>query len=227
MFGSRAPEPPRPTISSFKFDKGGWEVTRSEAGEVFRMNEFGDVMVQRFRVARPGGLPPNWRDVRALRAHLLASPSPKMAVISIDVLTLAGGVSAAQYVHKERMAAPSLGMRYAGMLTMPFADFFHNLWFIAEEADPTGYREAALMASGKVEMPPRPEVVPVIESQEQLEAMYAEARNQPPPVTGCDDEQWDAAFPQHPLSRVRGYLRKVRETMTVDAAVRAATPFAG
>jgi hypothetical protein len=228
MFG-RKPEPPaRPGITSFKFDKSGWTVARSETGEVLRVNELGDLMLQRFKVEVPTGLPPNWRDVHALRAAMAAKPAlAKAAVVSVGVVSLPCGVTAAQYVTKERMAAPSLGHRYVGMLTMPFADFFHNLWFIAEEGDPTGYREAALVASGKVTMPEPEGPIPVIESEEQLEAMYAAAREQPPVRTSCDDERWDDAFPTHPLSRVRGYLRRVRDGMTVDDAARAARPFGG
>lgn len=228
MFGRKPGPSARPTITSFKFDKIGWEVAKGATGEVLRVNALGDLMLQRFQTATPTGLPPNWRDVHALRAAMAAKPAlAKAAVVSIDVVTLACGVAAAQYVTKERMAAPSLGHRYVGMLTMPFTDFFHNLWFIAEEGDPTGFREAALMASGKVTMPEPEGPVPVIDSAEQLQAMYAAAREQPPVRTACDDEERDAAFPTHPLSRVRGYLRRVRDEMKVDEAVRAAKPFAG
>jgi hypothetical protein len=62
-------------------------------------------------------------------------------------------------------------------------------------------------------------------NDKQLEAVYAAARELPPVRTARDDEQWDEAFPTHPLSRVRGYLRRVREGMTVDDAVRAAGRF--
>jgi hypothetical protein len=67
--------------------------------------------------------------------------------------------------------------------------------------------------------------IPLIENEEQLEALYAAAREKTAVRTACDDEEWDAAFPEHPLSRVRAYLRRVRETMAVDDAMRAAKSF--
>lgn len=101
---------------------------KSETGEVLRQNEWGDLMLQRFRIAKPGGLPPDWRDVHALRKHMAATKGDiKAAVVSIDVFQLSCGVTAAQYVTKEHMPEGALGYRYVGMLTMPFTDFFHNL----------------------------------------------------------------------------------------------------
>jgi hypothetical protein len=42
----------------------------------------------------------------------------------------------------------------------------------------------------------------------------------------ADDPQYDAEFAQHPLSRVRRMLRRVEETATLSAEVRAAEAFA-
>lgn len=145
-----------------------------------------------------------------------------MAFVSVDVVTLACGV--ARYVHKERMPPPSLGMQYAGMLAIPFERFFTNVLFAGMEHGTTGTREAMLAATGKVPMPGSDEPPPVL-TNEEVERMHEAFRNAPPRRLVSDDEQWDPLFPQHPLSRVRAYLRRAQDTLAVDEAVRRARPF--
>ncbi|WP_405792712.1 hypothetical protein [Streptomyces sp. NBC_01506] len=43
----------------------------------------------------------------------------------------------------------------------------------------------------------------------------------------ADLEQWDAHFPDHPLTLVRAALRRVTPTVTLDEQFKAQPPFAG
>jgi hypothetical protein len=47
------------------------------------------------------------------------------------------------------------------------------------------------------------------------------------PRNGADDQEWDAHFPDHPLSRVRRTLLTVAPTIRLDAGFKALPPFAG
>jgi hypothetical protein len=42
-----------------------------------------------------------------------------------------------------------------------------------------------------------------------------------------EDEQYDAEFPGHPLSRARRYLSSILRSLEVDASLRDAAPFTG
>ncbi|MFD3975304.1 hypothetical protein [Streptomyces cyaneofuscatus] len=47
------------------------------------------------------------------------------------------------------------------------------------------------------------------------------------PFHAADHAQWDAEFPDHPLTRVRRTLGVLAEAVTVDPAFTALPPFAG
>lgn len=211
-----------PSISSFRWDLSGWTIETNSPSRRIWHNSNGDLLVQNFGPSTSTGLPQKWRDVEVLRQHLLKQSPDQIAVVSIDVVLLAGGdVSAAQYVHKERRAETTHGMTYVGTFAIPFADVFTTLLFIAPEYGTTGVREAVLVAAGKVEMPIPDGPIPHL-SNEQLEI---ELRNWKPRLSPCDDEQWDSLFPDHPLSRVRQYLRSARESMQVDPQVTHRPPY--
>jgi len=215
-----------PTIDSFRWDKEGWEVEGVKEGERKWKNAAGDLAVQTFGAQVPTGLPPDWRNAEALRAHVLKSPPPHTAMVAVDVVRSGAGVMCAQYITKEFMRAPSRGHVYMGMVSMPFREFYCNVYFVAMEQGTTGLREVVLVAKGKVQMP-KQEHVPVIRNNEELEAMYRQAREGRPKLLGTDDEQWDAQFPDHPVSRVRRYLRHFCATLQVDDNVRRFPPFGG
>jgi hypothetical protein len=42
-----------------------------------------------------------------------------------------------------------------------------------------------------------------------------------------DDEQYDARFPEHPLSRARRYLASILASLEVDPSLGEAAPFTG
>jgi hypothetical protein len=54
--------------------------------------------------------------------------------------------------------------------------------------------------------------IPVINSQEELDALHAKARVRPLRRLPSDDTKYDASFPQHPLSLVRARLSRVIAT---------------
>ena len=213
-----------PTIDSFRWDSSGWTFRGQNDKQREWENGAGDLVIQRFVRQVPTGIPLDWRDAESLRRYLATRRPPTLSTVSIDVIRFPTGVAGGQYVNKEFMPEPSHGFLYTGIVTMPFRDFFCNFLFLAPEHGTTGFRESVLMATGKVSVPEQKEI-PVIQNEQELEAMYRKARAGAPQVTACDNEEFDAIFPKHPLSRLRGYLKSFRESLAVDTVVKGYAPF--
>jgi len=123
----------------------------------------------------------------------------------------AAGAEALSGVFKYRSPVPgSLGMAYVGILWLPFRDCRFQVNVEAVETGTTGVREATVMIIEGDRWPMEPQAeIPVITSQEELDALYRKARVRRLP---SDDPKYDASFPQHPLSLVRSRLARVIAT---------------
>ncbi|MEU3834488.1 hypothetical protein AB0E97_17785 [Streptomyces microflavus] len=84
----------------------------------------------------------------------------------------------------------------------------------AAERGMTGMREAVVMAELGPESYFRPHP-------------YAPEAQGGLPFHAADHAQWDAEFPDHPLTRVRRTLGALAEVVTVDPGFTALPPFAG
>src|SRR5262249_28100652 len=115
---------------------------------------------------------------------------------------------------KYRSPVPdSLGMYYVGILWLPFRQCMFQLNVEANEAQPTGTREAAVMIIAGDSWPnQQAEPIPVANWQEAQEKSRAAAVYQLP----SDDAQYDRIFPDHPLSLVRVRLTEVISTARFD-----------
>ena len=143
-------------------------------------------------------------------------------MLEMDVLTAADadGLSG---VFKYRSPAPdSVGMAYVGVLWLPFRDCRFQINVEAVETGATGMRECAVMMIEGDKWPMEPqEVIPVINSQEELDSLYAKAQVRQLP---SDSPKYDASFPQHPLSQVRAGLARVIATAQLGPDARSLPP---
>jgi hypothetical protein len=136
------------------------------------------------------------------------------------------GVEGLAGVFKYRSPVPgSRGMAYIGILWLPFQDCRFQVNVEAVEQGNTGMREAAVMVieGDKWPMDPQAEI-PVINSQEELDAMRAKALERPLRRLPSDDAKYDASFPQHPLSLVRAGLARVIATAQLAPDARGLLP---
>ncbi|QDT71241.1 hypothetical protein [Lacipirellula limnantheis] len=136
------------------------------------------------------------------------------------------GVEGLAGVFKYRSPAPgSRGMAYIGILWLPFQDCRFQVNVEAVEQGNTGMREAAVMVieGDKWPMDPQAEI-PVINNQEELDAMHAKALGRPLRRLPSDDAKCDASFPQHPLSLVRAGLARVIATAQLAPDARGLLP---
>jgi hypothetical protein len=117
----------------------------------------------------------------------------------------------------------SLGMAYVGILWLPFQDCWFQVNVEAFEMGTTGMRECAAMVIEGDRWPMVPqEMILVINSEEELEALYNKARVRHLP---SDDPKYDASFPQHPLSLVRARLARVIDTAQLGPDSQSLRPY--
>lgn len=146
-------------------------------------------------------------------------------MLEMDIVTVAG-VEGLAGVFKYRSPVPdSLGMAYVGILWLPFKDCRFQVNVEAVEMGATGMREALVMDIEGDLWPMEPQAeIPVINNQEELDALYAKARERPLRRLPSDNTKYDASFPQHPLSLVRAALARVIDSAQLGPDARALRP---
>ncbi|GAA0239384.1 hypothetical protein GCM10009527_039990 [Actinomadura nitritigenes] len=162
----------------------------------------------------PLGEPAWLEDVSAMRRNLAAGYARMGCLIEAEPVVLGGVRGVCQVVKAPIPNAPS-GQVFMANIFLAKADRYVMFGCSAAEKGVTGMREATIMATLGVGLDgwllPHP---------------YA------PEVTGAlpfhrgDDPAWDAQFPDHPLSRVRAWVRWATATATVDPGFAALPEFA-
>jgi hypothetical protein len=111
---------------------------------------------------------------------------------------------------------------YIGTLAFPFADFCYIIKAQSVEAGMTGLREAAVaVIEGLHTAEPAGEPIEVNSAEE----LFSLLKQGPLHAISADSAAYDAQFPEHPLSKVRGYLRQIAATLRVDPALNLAPPY--
>lgn len=146
-------------------------------------------------------------------------------MLEMEPVTAAGAEGLAG-VFKYRSPVPvGLGMAYVGILWLPFRDYRFQVNVEAVEQGTTGMREAAVMVVEGDKWPMEQQAeIPVINSQEELDALYAKARQRPLRQLPSDDPKYDTSFPRHPLSLVRAGLSRVIATAQLGPDARGLRP---
>lgn len=127
------------------------------------------------------------------------------------------------------------GMTYVGSIILPFRDFSYVLKVQCMETGTTGIREsvvaAQMMASGQVKLQksgPGPQQLRIAGwMQDPYDPMTSAPLTTSAPLMWnlAEDKQYDAQFPDHPLSRLRSVLRQVQPSLRLAPEVKDATPF--
>ncbi|MFI2371317.1 hypothetical protein [Streptomyces sp. NPDC018833] len=164
-------------------------------------NDGGDILSLHF-FGLPPDLPASLDDGPALRAALTRRTAEAGGgLIEASVKTL-GALPALRQILKLPLPGQPSGQAFIGSFTIPRADCSTVVKIQAAERGTTGMREAMVMA----------EVGP---------ADYFRPHPYAPEVQGglpfhaADHAQWDARFPDHPLSRVRRGLAALAEGVEV------------
>jgi hypothetical protein len=145
----------------------------------------------------------NVLDIRAFYDKMIATSNAK--VVEVSTLKI-DGCQAVRTIIK--VPQSPRGMTYLGTLTLPFKNFSYVLKIQCEERGPTGVREAVLF--DKL----------LKEKKVDLDAAGKVTGNWNP-----DDPQFDDAFPEHPLSRLRRVLSRLQPAIRINARTKIAPPF--
>jgi hypothetical protein len=223
------------TFESFKIDLTAdqWHFFKEEAPTRLWGNPYRDFMQQRLILEPPGDLPPNYPNIETQRAFFKElAKQVGGAVLAIESLRV-GTVEGFSTLFKFKSPQHATGYMYLGTLMFTFDRFFCSFQFQADEHPngTSGTREAAVYIDLKVKGKLPPEVLEaekqpptVINSMEEFVKLKREA-----PVENryADAEEYDSLFPDHQLSRVRRYMKRVAETIDFDDEVKQAKPFRG
>lgn len=142
------------------------------------------------------------------------------AIIEVDRLVLDGCAAIRQII---KVPQQPFGMTYIGSFMLPFRDFSYVVRVECPERGVTGCRDAMvwnqLLQAGLVTIddPFRG----WMQDPYDPAATARLARNR------ADSEEYDAQFPDHPLSRLRPVLERVQETLRVTEELKQAPLFTG
>jgi hypothetical protein len=159
-------------------------------------------------------------DTGALRSfYRMAAESNGVAMIEVDSMQVAG-LPAVRTILKARLQPR--GFAFIGSFTFPFADCSYVLKVQSVEHGITGAREAAVLLMQEKPAEADERTGKIIGWEQDP---YDAAHHAPFMRNRADDEKYDAAFPDHPLSRVRRHLRQLSQELEVAPTIRAARPF--
>ena len=111
------------------------------------------------------------------------------------------------------------GMVYIGSYTIPFKNLSYVVKVVCVEQGMTGIRDSAvlqiMMTNGTVK----------IDNEEEgrlkgwMRDPYDDSINLPFMMNLSESEKFDDMFPNHPLSRLRKYLKHIEETIKIDKSL--------
>lgn len=219
--------PTLPSINAIHLDLTGWEPFEGHPNKWIKP---GPDILNLIYFNVPTKLPCTLNDESCWTSYfeeMIATQNG--AAVSINALPIQG-LQAVRTIFKFHQPAigglSDLGITYLGTWMVPLADFSFNIQVQCYETGTTGMREAAVMLMSDQTNPPKevpnPEPPRVLESMEEY---FDIVRTRPMRRLRADDEEFDAMFPDHPLSRLRGHLSHIANTLVVDDSIRTARPF--
>ncbi|MBB5917786.1 hypothetical protein BJY24_006698 [Nocardia transvalensis] len=171
----------------------------------------GDLVTLSYIDAVPD-LPAPLEDVEALRRGLTEQQAEFGCLIEAYVIGVAGQPA---LLRLEKFPLPDgSGLGFTAGIVLPKATCSAILKVMCRESGRSGTREAA--------------IVPKVGFQNMFRPHpYAPDIRGKLPYNVADDAQWDAQFPDHPLTRARRWISQASRTARVDPRFAALPPFTG
>lgn len=142
------------------------------------------------------------------------------AIVEASVIEIAGYPAVRQII---KVARSPRGLAYVGSVTLPFRDCSWVIKIQCEERGMTGVRETVLLAralrDGTVSRASDTMTGWMVDPFDPSRTGFARSL--------ADDEQHDAAFPNHPVSRARRFLASAQACLAVDRTLRDLAAFTG
>jgi len=158
-------------------------------------------------IGLPPDLPPFFDDLPRLRWQLAMDEAAYGTLVEADLLYL-DGMPALYQLKKLPLPNRPAGVGYIASFIVPRATCSIVLKIQAAEGEQTGIRESMVGAEiGPMNMVRQHPYAPDLQWLD------------------SDDARWDPRFPDHPLTRVRAWARRIAPTIRLDPRIGALVPF--
>jgi len=213
-----------PDINCVLLDTRGWHAAEQSPSEVIWLNSLeycSAVLSLNYFPVKPD-IPFALSEVGSLRNSYRAMAIENLGgLLKADVVDVAG-IKSIETLFKFPIPEQSRGLNYIASIILPFAQFSYVIKVQSAELGTTGIRETVLFAKLR----------PAVEiDQQELKTTGAtkikgldkdpydptiQYTNMP---SIFEDEQYDAEFPDHPLSKVRRWMKQIKATTSLDASL--------
>lgn len=193
------------------------ETERSQPDEldsnkkVFYLNDYDDLSINYFNLT-PDITAKNDTDVELQNNYRKVAYESGAAIIEVKKVKL-GVFDSIKTIFKFPMQPQ--GMAYIGSYTIPFKNFSYVIKVQCIEQGTTGIRDNTIfelmIKNGKVKLNPEKHTV-----EGWMKDPYDESVHLPLMMNLSESEEFDSQFPEHPLSRMRVFLKHIEETIKID-----------
>jgi hypothetical protein len=195
-------------------DLSGWEERKRDSATIYYEHEGGGALSLSV-VDRPSDMPRRFERADWLEfARRFAAPG---GLISLDPRTIQS-LPAMELIYKREHGS---GFGYTGIVIIEWEGRYCYIVVSWKEGSPTGVREAVLsvklLDEGRIRLSKPSFFQRLLKTPLPLDGFFRDPYD--PSYRGvilrnvCDDEEYDAQFPTHPLSLLRVDLRTVREVI--------------
>ncbi len=209
-----------PSLQALRFDLTGWSPDAQSEDELRWTSAAGDVLSLHL-IAVPPEIPVRLEALQELRAfYRKTTVDAGGGIVEVELVS-AAGLRAVRTLCK--FPQRPTGMAYIGSLVLPFAGFSFVIKLQCPEQAITGLRDTLILSS----LMPQDE-----DPQRWMEERWAQDPYEPSDRSRLrrnlsEDEQYDAEFVDHPLSRARRHLASILRSLEVEPSLREAEPFTG
>ncbi|HNH82838.1 MAG TPA: hypothetical protein PL157_10740 [Acidobacteriota bacterium] len=207
---------PKATIDMVKINTNSWNFYSVNSHQQIWTNDAGEALSLSFFEEKPdipvAIKPEKINELR--KAYRGFAKQSGAAIISVEIVSICGIPSLEVILKKPFQGRP--GFAFLGSVTIPLRDFSYVIRFESLEQGTTGIREATVMM---LEQP-----IPQIDKQTSkilgwVKDPYDAKFDKGALYNLADQEKYDQMFEFHPLTRVRGHLHRLKQTIQIDSYV--------
>lgn len=208
-------------VDSIRFDTAGFTFQREGDNTRVWLTPDGDP-VGLFHFAIKPDIPAALDSIDALRAFSRsATAAAGGAIIEVETVSVDRSLALRQII---KVPQQPHGMTYVGSILLPFRDFSFVIKVHGQERGTTGVRDAVVLdesfGDGRVQVDAESKTL-----RGWMQDPYDPAVHDGFSRNLAESAEYDARFPNHPLSRLRRTLAHLQRTIQVGDDVRRSPPF--
>ncbi|MBB4806237.1 hypothetical protein HNP38_001509 [Chryseobacterium defluvii] len=207
------------TINSVSVPNFGWNIVEQNDSQIVWVNPEQSALISLYFFNIPPDLP-TFKDIYVLRNfHRQSIADSGGGIIEISIFNL-HNIPSVKTIFK--IPQPERGMSYLASVTIPFENYSFVIKAQAVEVGTTGIRDAFILDrflnSGEVTFEDN-------RLQNWFEDPYDQDFKGGTPMNKSEQEQYDAEFPEHPLTIVRKLINTAIKETVFDPAIQNLAPF--